>query len=263
MNRAPAPRRRLFGRILLIGLLLATAAAAGGFLALRAWVIPQLPSVESLHDIKLGVPLKVYTRDGKLIGEFGAERREPLTYAQLPKPLVQAFLAAEDDRFFEHSGVDVAGLARAAVVLATTGQKRQGGSTITMQLARNVYLTNERSFARKIKEIFLAHDNRYLQLHQPMGDWSSSLDDDWIWWLNPTTDVILERMPDASWHHWNALPRQYQQRRFIRSNSSPTGPSSSCSRVSVRVTGRTLRLLDSGPAPAPARAPPRQAHACR
>ena len=149
-------RRRLVGRIALIGLLVLTVAAVGGFLMLRAWVMPQLPSVASLHEIRLGVPLRVYTRDGKLIGEFGAERREPLTYAQLPKPLVQAFLAAEDDRFFEHSGVDVAGLARAAVVLATTGQKRQGGSTITMQLARNVYLTNERSFTRKIKEIFLA-----------------------------------------------------------------------------------------------------------
>lgn len=152
----PPQRRSIFGRIILSILLLLAVAAAGGYLALRAWVVPQLPSVASLHEIKLGVPLKVYTRDGRLIGEFGAERREPLTYAQLPKPLVQAFLAAEDDRFFEHSGVDVAGLARAAVVLATTGQKRQGGSTITMQLARNVYLSNERSFTRKIKEIFLA-----------------------------------------------------------------------------------------------------------
>ncbi|MDP3293633.1 MAG: penicillin-binding protein 1A [Nevskia sp.] len=149
-------RRRLAGRIALISLLVLSVAAAGGFLMLRAWVLPQLPSVASLHEIKLGLPLRVFTRDGKLIGEFGAERREPLTYAQLPKPLVQAFLAAEDDRFFEHGGVDVAGLARAAVVLATTGEKRQGGSTITMQLARNVYLTNERSFTRKIKEIFLA-----------------------------------------------------------------------------------------------------------
>ena len=149
-------RRRLAGRIILISLAVLVIAAAGGFLMLRAWVMPQLPSVASLHEIRLGKPLRVYTRDGKLIGEFGAERREPLTYAQLPKPLVQAFLAAEDDRFFEHAGVDIAGLARAAVVLATTGQKRQGGSTITMQLARNVYLTNERSFTRKIKEIFLA-----------------------------------------------------------------------------------------------------------
>lgn len=149
-------RGSLLGRIALIGIALAVVVSIGGFLALKAWVSPQLPSVTSLHEIRLGQPLKVYTRDGKLIGEFGAERREPLAYSQLPKPLVQAFLAAEDDRFFEHSGVDVAGLARAAVILATTGEKRQGGSTITMQLARNVFLTNERSFTRKFKEIFLA-----------------------------------------------------------------------------------------------------------
>ncbi|GAC1628074.1 MAG: penicillin-binding protein 1A [Nevskia sp.] len=126
------------------------------FVGARAYYAPQLPSVADLHEIKLGVPLRVYTHDGKLIGEFGAERREPLRYEQLPQPLVQAFLAAEDDRFFSHSGVDFAGLLRATVVLATTGEKRQGGSTITMQLARNVFLTNERSFSRKFKEIFLA-----------------------------------------------------------------------------------------------------------
>ncbi len=126
------------------------------FAGAKAYYAPQLPSVASLHEIKLGVPLRVYTHDGKLIGEFGAERRDPLRYEQIPEPLVKAFLAAEDDRFFEHSGVDFTGLVRAAVVLVTTGEKRQGGSTITMQLARNVFLTNERSFSRKFKEIFLA-----------------------------------------------------------------------------------------------------------
>lgn len=126
------------------------------FVGAKTYYEPQLPSVESLHEIKLGVPLRVFTRDGKLIGEFGAERREPLHFEQIPEPLIQAFLAAEDDRFFEHSGVDVAGLARAVVVLLTTGEKRQGGSTITMQLARNIFLSSERSFSRKFKEIFLA-----------------------------------------------------------------------------------------------------------
>ncbi len=156
LNPESRSRGSLLGRIALIGAVLLVAVSAGGFLAVKAWVAPQLPSVESLHEIRLGVPLKVYTRDGKLIGEFGAERREPLAFAQFPEPLVQAFLAAEDDRFFEHSGVDFAGLARAVVILASTGEKRQGGSTITMQLARNVFLTNERSFTRKFKEIFLA-----------------------------------------------------------------------------------------------------------
>ncbi|HWY26049.1 MAG TPA: penicillin-binding protein 1A [Nevskia sp.] len=127
-----------------------------GFFGVRAYYEPRLPSVDSLHELKLGIPLRVYSQDGVLIGEFGAERRDPLRYEQIPKRLVQAFLAAEDDRFFEHPGVDLQGLIRASFVLATTGEKRQGGSTITMQLARNVFLTPERSFTRKIKEILLA-----------------------------------------------------------------------------------------------------------
>lgn len=135
---------------------LGIATAIGGFFGLRAYYEPQLPSVDSLHEIRLGAPLRVYTREHVLIGEFGAERRIPLRYEQIPKPLVQAFVAAEDDRFFSHSGVDLLGLLRASFVLASTGVKRQGGSTITMQLARNVFLSSERTFDRKFKEIFLA-----------------------------------------------------------------------------------------------------------
>jgi penicillin-binding protein 1A len=127
-----------------------------GFFGVRAYYEPRLPSVDSLHELKLGTPLRIYSQDGALIGEFGAERRDPLRFEQLPQRLVQAFLAAEDDRFFEHAGVDLQGLLRASFVLATTGEKRQGGSTITMQLARNVFLSPERSFTRKIKEILLA-----------------------------------------------------------------------------------------------------------
>ncbi len=145
-----------------LALILAGIAAAGllcavvGFYGVRAYYEPRLPAVDSLHELKLGIPLRVYSQDGALIGEFGAERRDPLHYEQIPQRLVQAFLAAEDDRFFEHPGVDLQGLIRASLVLATTGEKRQGGSTITMQLARNVFLTPERSFTRKIKEILLA-----------------------------------------------------------------------------------------------------------
>jgi penicillin-binding protein 1A len=149
----------LFLRIVLIlagVVLLGILSAVAGFYAVRAYYEPRLPSVESLHQIRLGVPLRVYSRDGKLIGEFGAELREPLRYDQIPKQLVQAFLAAEDDRFFEHPGVDLEGLVRAGLVLAVTGHKKQGGSTITMQLARNVFLSPERSYTRKIKEILLA-----------------------------------------------------------------------------------------------------------
>lgn len=136
--------------------LIAVTGAVLGFFGLRAYYDPQLPSVESLHEIHLGAPLRVYSRDGKLIGEFGAQRRIPLAYDKIPKQLVHAFLAAEDDHFFSHPGVDILGLLRASVVLAATGEKRQGGSTITMQLARNVFLSNERTFDRKFKEIFLS-----------------------------------------------------------------------------------------------------------
>ncbi len=117
---------------------------------------PQLPSVDSLKDVKLQTPLKVYSREGKLIALFGEKRRIPLSYQDLPQTMIDAFLAAEDDRFFEHPGVDYQGLLRAAINLVITGQKAQGGSTITMQLARNFFLTPERTYSRKIKEIMLA-----------------------------------------------------------------------------------------------------------
>ena len=117
---------------------------------------PQLPTVESLKDAQLQTPLKVYSREGKLIALYGNQRRVSLQYDELPPKLVNAFLAAEDDRFFEHPGVDYQGLLRAGINLVLTGQKAQGGSTITMQVARNFFLTPERTFTRKIKEIFLA-----------------------------------------------------------------------------------------------------------
>jgi penicillin-binding protein 1A len=126
-----------------------------GLLQYRA-LVRDLPATDTLRELQLGQPLRVYTSDGQLIGEFGAERRAPLAYADLPEPVIQAFLAAEDDRFFEHPGVDWRGLLRAAVNLLATGEKTQGGSTITMQLARNVFLTSERTYTRKAREILLA-----------------------------------------------------------------------------------------------------------
>jgi penicillin-binding protein 1A len=117
---------------------------------------PQLPAVESLKDVQLQTPLKVFSQEGKLIAIYGNQRRVPLEYDEIPPLLVNAFLAAEDDRFFEHPGVDYQGLIRAAINLVLTGQKDQGGSTITMQVARNFFLTPERTYTRKIKEIFLA-----------------------------------------------------------------------------------------------------------
>jgi len=116
------------------------------------WRISRRPKPQ---ELKLEEPLRVYTRDGKLMGEFGASGA-PAGVCGVPPNVIHAFLAAEDDRFFQHPGVDWQGLARAGYKLVTTGEKTQGGSTITMQLARNVFLSPERTFTRKAREIALA-----------------------------------------------------------------------------------------------------------
>lgn len=127
-----------------------------GVVGIYAYISPQLPSVSTLKEVQLQVPLRVYTREGALIGEYGEMRRVPLRYEQFPPQLVQAVLAAEDDRFFEHPGVDYQGILRAAINLVLTGERAQGGSTITMQVARNFFLSREKTYLRKITEILLA-----------------------------------------------------------------------------------------------------------
>ncbi len=117
---------------------------------------PEVPDVSALRDVRLQMPLRIYSRDGRLMAQIGEQRRIPLAFADYPKPVVNAFLAAEDDRFFEHNGVDYAGLLRAVAVNLTSGSKREGGGTITMQLARNMYLSPERSYRRKMLEIISA-----------------------------------------------------------------------------------------------------------
>jgi penicillin-binding protein 1A len=117
---------------------------------------PDLPDVETLRDVQLQVPLRVYSADGKLIGIFGEKRRIPVSIDEISDCLKQAFIAGEDARFYEHPGVDYQGITRAVWSLATTGERTIGGSTITQQLARNFFLTSEKTFTRKIKEAFLA-----------------------------------------------------------------------------------------------------------
>lgn len=141
----------LFASLLSLGLVGLIAAAVA-----YAMLSPGLPSVDSLRDVRLQVPLRVVTREGALIAEYGEQRRIPLEVEALPPQLVQAFLAAEDDRFFDHPGVDYQGIARAVRHLLLTGEKGPGGSTITMQLARNFFLTREQTFHRKAQEILLA-----------------------------------------------------------------------------------------------------------
>jgi penicillin-binding protein 1A len=117
---------------------------------------PALPDVNSLRDVQLQVPLRVYTRDGKLIAAIGEQRRIPVRYDQLPKRLIQAFLATEDDRFFRHHGVDWEGILRAAMANLKAGGIRQGASTITMQVARDMFLTPRRDMKRKMSEIYIS-----------------------------------------------------------------------------------------------------------
>ena len=142
--------------ILVLLAVLAVVAVAIGAGGAYWYLAPKLPSAETLRDVRLQVPLRVYTRDHKLLAEFGEKRRKPLRLDEVPEQLVQAFLAGEDDRFFEHPGVDWQGLTRAVVYLVRTGEKGPGGSTITMQVARNFFLTREKTYIRKLNEILLA-----------------------------------------------------------------------------------------------------------
>ncbi len=134
-----------------------TAATVLGVVGAALYFAPGLPDVRQLQDFELHTPLRIFTRDGKLIGEFGDERRMPVEFGEIPPEMTQALLAAEDSGFFEHRGVDPRGLARAAFELvASGGDIQSGGSTITMQVARNYLLTLDRTFTRKIREILLA-----------------------------------------------------------------------------------------------------------
>ena len=115
-----------------------------------------LPDVKALDNFRYEVPLSIYTKDNLLISQFGGNKRIPVKIEDVPEQLIHAFLAAEDDSFFEHPGVDYKGLLRAGLQLVMTGKKKQGGSTITMQITRNVLLSSEKTFSRKLKEILLA-----------------------------------------------------------------------------------------------------------
>ena len=123
---------------------------------LYLYLSPKLPPVETLKDAKLQIPLRIYSSDNKLIGEFGEKRRSPISYEQIPEYFEKALLAAEDDRFHSHGGVDLKALLRATSQLLITGRKDSGASTITMQVARNFFLTRKKVFSRKFNEILLS-----------------------------------------------------------------------------------------------------------
>ncbi|CAG0987255.1 partial penicillin-binding protein 1A, partial [Methanosarcinales archaeon] len=117
---------------------------------------PTLPSLEALTDYRPKIPLRVYSAEGTLLGEFGEERRALIKIGAVPDLMKKAILAAEDDRFYQHGGVDYMGVLRAAYSNFTAGGARQGASTITMQVARNFFLTKEKTLTRKFNEVLLA-----------------------------------------------------------------------------------------------------------
>ena len=127
-----------------------------GFYGMYLYIAPSLPKMTTLKKAPLLKPLQVYSADNELIAEYGGKLSVPVEYKQIPKPFISAFLAAEDSSFFEHSGVSFKGLGRAVSETITGSNVQTGGSTITMQVAKNYYLTPERTLKRKLTEIFLA-----------------------------------------------------------------------------------------------------------
>ena len=158
---APEPKKRPWWQKVLFGfaaMCVALVVAGGlvlGYALVVAW--PNMPSLDALTDYRPKVPLRIYTSDHVLIGEFGEERRDVVHFKDVPDSLKKAILAIEDARFYDHGGVDLTGIIRAGFVALTNGHASQGASTITMQVARNFFLSSEKTYTRKIYEILLAY----------------------------------------------------------------------------------------------------------
>ncbi|WP_176051113.1 penicillin-binding protein 1A [Burkholderia sp. BCC1644] len=158
---APAPKKRPWWQKVLLGfaaMCVALVVAGGlvlGYALVVAW--PNMPSLDALTDYRPKVPLRIYTSDHVLIGEFGEERRDVVHFKDVPDSLKKAILAIEDARFYDHGGVDLTGIVRAGIVALTNGHASQGASTITMQVARNFFLSSEKTYTRKIYEMLLAY----------------------------------------------------------------------------------------------------------
>ena len=152
-------RALLPGRGWQLALLALAALIGAGVIAVAVVVLvlsPTLPSLDALNDERFKVPLRVYTADAVLMAEFGEEKRVPVKVADMPEQMVQAILAAEDDSFYQHGGVDFMGIARAVLANLRAGGRAEGASTITMQVARNYFLSPEKTYTRKLREILLA-----------------------------------------------------------------------------------------------------------
>src|ERR1700736_2228796 len=136
---------------------LITLLAAYAFVCSFIYLSPTLPSPQAMRSVEFQVPLRVYSRNGGLIAQIGEQRRIPATYEQIPDLVKHAFLAAEDDRFFEHHGIDYIGVVRAVLIDVVSGDKSQGASTITMQAARNMFLSLDKTARRKLQETFVTY----------------------------------------------------------------------------------------------------------
>jgi penicillin-binding protein 1A len=147
------PSRRWLLPVLITLTLFLLPAILLGLAAMLAY--PTLPSLEALTDYRPKIPLRIYSAEGTLLSEFGEERRALVKISEVPEVMKQAILAAEDDRFYEHGGVDYMGVIRAAFSNFTSGTAKQGASTITMQVARNFFLTKEKTMTRKFNEVLL------------------------------------------------------------------------------------------------------------
>lgn len=147
------PSRRWLPPVLVILTLFLLPAVLLGLAIMLAY--PSLPSLEALTDYRPKIPLRIYSAEGTLLSEFGEERRALVKISEVPEIMKQAILAAEDDRFYEHGGVDYMGVIRAAFSNFTSGTVKQGASTITMQVARNFFLTKEKTLTRKFHEVLL------------------------------------------------------------------------------------------------------------
>jgi len=143
---------KTFFILVIIGALVGSAALVGIYFYIK----PDLPSVTVLKDVRLQTPMRIYTQDGSLISQYGVKRRIPVKLEDVPQQMIDAVLATEDSRFYDHYGIDPIGMTRAVVNLILTGEKQQGASTLTMQLARGFFLTREKTYIRKVKEIFIA-----------------------------------------------------------------------------------------------------------
>ncbi|WP_080412793.1 penicillin-binding protein 1A [Burkholderia ubonensis] len=158
---APEPKKRPWWLKVLIGLVTVCVALVlcGALVLGYALVVasPNMPSLDALTDYRPKVPLRIYTSDHVLIGEFGEERRDIVHFRDVPDSLKKAILAIEDARFYDHGGVDLTGIFRAGIVALTNGHATQGASTITMQVARNFFLSSEKTYTRKIYEMLLAY----------------------------------------------------------------------------------------------------------